>query len=460
MRPSAYLENPANPRLQFYLVGNDSGQPPIDVPDYRTYLLRKIPRKHRESFVFTGWLAWNDFAELLPRVRLGVFPSYFESFCYALHEVYLAKVPVIVSNRPGTKDFFRHEENSLLFDGSVDDLTRQMERLAGDADLRSRLACPYPVATDPLGSFYEGPRAESWIRWGTPERPSLLVCVIEEKGEPRPPVLEPLAASQLQNMRVVRLCPADDSGDQAAAWLLGGLYTLHAQDGAPLLPTEVRTSQSLLIVRGSDMPSPGFLGRCLDTLARQPQIGFVGSWKRIVDGAEVRTDVFPLDAALELVPLRGGTPLSRCMVRTPEGKLLLDLFPTNAGRWGEMAYLWDLDTGARCGITIPEVLMTQQAEHEGAIALPTLSYLVLRDQSAWRKTRLAKYLLTMRGQAATPSPPPQPAPQPEQPLGQSAGNFPGRALRYAKRTVRHALRKLRDAPLKIAQLFKLFLYGS
>ena len=49
-------------RLQFYLVGNDSGQPPINAPDYRSYLLRKIPRKHRESFVFTGWLAWNDFA--------------------------------------------------------------------------------------------------------------------------------------------------------------------------------------------------------------------------------------------------------------------------------------------------------------------------------------------------------------------------------------------------------------
>ena len=177
-------------------------------------------------------------------MRFGVFPSYFESFCYALHEVYLARIPVIVSNRPGTKDFFRHEENALLFDGSVDDLTRQMERLAGNADLRHRLACPYPVATDPLGSFYDGPQAESWIRTETPQRPSLLVCVIEEKGEARPPALEALAAGQLQDMRMVRLRPANDGVDLAAAWLLGGLYTLHAGDGSPLLPTEVCTGQA------------------------------------------------------------------------------------------------------------------------------------------------------------------------------------------------------------------------
>ena len=332
----AYLENPANPRLQFYLVGYDSGEPPIAAPNYQSYLLRKIPKAHRQNFVFTGFLDWKQFSALLPRVRFGVFPSYFESFCYALHEVYLAQVPVIVSDTPGTKDFFRHEENALLFDGSVEDLTRQMERLAADAKLRVKITLPYPVATDPLGSFYEGPFRQSWISTEKPSRrPSLLVCLIEDQGDAGP-TLQALAESHISDMRVVRLRPAEQNPDCPAAWLLGELRTLHDAEGNPLVPTEVRTGQSLLILRCGDVPHPDYLPRCLDTLARQPQIAFVGSWKRIVGGDGAQIDTFPLDAALELAAFQRRSPMSRCLLRTKPERLLLDLFPAECGRLGRV----------------------------------------------------------------------------------------------------------------------------
>ena len=148
-----------------------------------------------------------------------------------------------------------------------------------------------------------------------------------------------------------------------------------------------------MILRAGDLPDPSYLQRCLDVLSRQPQITFVGSWKRVGSGNDARVDTFPLDAAVELAPFRQRSPLSRYMLRTAPGRLLIDLFPPNAGVWGELAYLWDLDSESQAGLTIPEVLLAQRAEPNYPIEPSTLSYLVLRDRSAWRKGRLARHLV-------------------------------------------------------------------
>ena len=426
----AYLENPANPPLRFYLVGNDSGQPPIKAPNYQAYLLRKIPARHCQSFVFTGWLDWNQMASLLPQVRFGVFPSYFESFCYALHEVYLAQIPVIVSDMPGTKDFFRHEQNALLFDGSVEGLTRQMERLARDAELHKKITLPYQVATDPLGTFYSGPFAESWISREEPtSRPSVLVCVMEDKPGEAAPTLDALADIRVDNMRIVCLRPAENSPEEPATWLLGALRTLHDERGTLLLPTDVRTAETLLILRVGDLPSPEYLSRCVDTLARQPRIAFVGSWKRLGSGRRARVDTFPLDAAVELVPFRKRSPLSRCLMRTAPDRLLIDLFPASAGAWGELAYLWDLATENQCGLTIPEVLITQRPERPCPIEPSTLTYLVLRDTSVRRKGRLARHLVDVWMQATHPKAAANSDGKPKQTLYRRLRSIGGRAKR-------------------------------
>lgn len=48
--------------------------------------------------------------------------------------------PVIGFNSSGTQELIKHDETGLLYDGSVEDLAKQMERLLLDAGLRGKLA--------------------------------------------------------------------------------------------------------------------------------------------------------------------------------------------------------------------------------------------------------------------------------------------------------------------------------
>ena len=140
------------------------------------------------------------------------------------------------------------------------------------------------------------------------------------------------------------------------------------------------------------------------------------------------------------------SPLSRYVLRTSPGKLLIDLFPPGVGMWGELAHLWELDTGRQCGLTIPEVLITQQAEPVQVINPSSLSYLVLRDKSPWRKTRLAHYLLEAWGQSVSLSAAlTAAADKPPQQLA-------GRVQAKCAKTVRRAARKLRQWRERVASL--------
>jgi hypothetical protein len=168
----------------------------------------------------------------------------------------------------------------------------------------------------------------------------------------------------------------------------------------------------------------------------------VGSWKRIVQGKRTRIDTFPYDAALELAALCGQSPLSRYVMRTEADRLLIDLFSPSAGLWGEWAYLWDLETERRCGLTIPDVMMTQQTECPRPIPSATLTYLVVRDDSSWRKKRLARYLVDVwsRGVHGAPSPPGNGAPPRR--FVQRVRSRVGRSARQAIGQVRQLRKRL------------------
>lgn len=393
----AYLNDAMNARLRFYLAGHDSRQPPIDVESYQAYLWRKIPAQHRSQFVFTGHLHRKQLEELLPQVLFGVFPSHFESFCYAAHEIYAAGIPLIVADIPGFREFFRHEVNALVCDGSVSDLARQMQRMSRDGELRKRLSAPFPVADKPLGDFYAGALPASWIQMDTPgQRPTLLVCVIDDSATQAGMTLAALDQSGVASMQIVVLKPAPlEGGSGSATWWLGALYTLHERTGQALAPTAVRTAEALVILRAGDIPRPEYLTRCLDVMARQDQIAFVGSWKCIRDGAEGVLQTFPIESLLEVLPFQKLSAFTRCVMRTPQGVLLIDLFDSRAGVYGELAYLWRLDSDHQCGLTIPELLMSQAKEPSPAFDRKLLPYLVMQDVSPWRKARWSRYLLTL-----------------------------------------------------------------
>ncbi len=397
---AALLETQMDTPLRFALVGYDSRQSPDGSPTYQAYLEKKIPARFLSHFQFMGQLTWTQMEQLLPRVQFAVFPTYFDSFSYAAHELYAAGIPLIVNQIPAFEDYFKHEINALVFNGTVSDLTGQMSRLAADADLRQRLSRPYSLADAPLGDFYAGPVTPSWIKPAATAapNPSLLVCLLANGPESHLTATLDSLAAQLPAQTQIVLChpTVREEGGAVkgqAIWWLGRLYILTTSTGEPLPPTGVKTAETLLILAAGDSLRPGYLSICLETLARQPELSFVGCWKQVSQGASPRLDTFPVDAVAELLPLRGQRRFNRAVMRTQPGQLLLDLFDPRLAECGEIGYLWQLEDEIGPGIVIPEVMLELPDEPAYAPNPNLISYLLLRNTSATRQRRWSRYLV-------------------------------------------------------------------
>jgi len=394
------LAEPDHRHLRFVLAGYDPHIAPDGGPTYRDYLLRRIPREYARQFQFMGQVSWGELAHLLGQVCFAVFPTYLESFCYSAHELRAAGVPVIVNNIPGLRGYFRDRINALVFDGTVKDLTDQMKALLRDQELRERIRRPRRLSSNPLGSFYEGPFEPTWIRLdsGPVSRPLPLVCILADGKHAVDETVQSVSAQGVGNVRLIVLKPLGEAGDAAsgALWFLGSLYAAADAAGNPVNAVSIRTEDALLIMQAGDVVRRPYLSTCLEVLARQPELSFVGSWKRVRGQNGVRWDTFPIDAALELVPFHGLPLLNRVVMRTDRGTLLQDVFDPRLMGMGEVGYLWDLETTRGPGVLIPEFLVER---HENDLVTSTgalLSYLVSRDSSKERKTRLTNYLVALR----------------------------------------------------------------
>jgi len=386
--------------LRFVLAGHDSRVAPDGSNTYQKYLWKRIPGRYRSQFEFVGQLSWEQLEDLLPQVWCAVFPGHFESFCYAAHELYAAGIPVIVNNIPGFRDYFRHRENALVFDGTVRGLARQIKTLWQDKELRERIRRPYGLADNPLGSFYEGPFDSTWIRTDDcPNNPpSILICILDDGKHPVSKTIQSLRAQNARNMRIIVLKPLSEQTDTESGgiWFLGNLYTAVALDGKRISAGSLETEDTLLILRAGDIVRRDYVSTCLSVLARQPELSFVSCWKQVHGNNGVWLDTFPIDVALELIPFCDVPLLSRVVMRTERGKLLLDLFDSRLAQAGEVGYLWDLEASQGPGILIPECLIERNEDDFATWNANLLSYLVLRDTSKARNARLANYLVTVR----------------------------------------------------------------
>jgi glycosyltransferase involved in cell wall biosynthesis len=99
-----------------------------------------------------GWLPPDRVVRELRRARALVFPSiWYETFGLVVYEALAAGVPVICGDNNAGREAIRPGENGLLFaGGDVDDLARQMRRLA-----------------DPAAAAVMGTRAHE-LYWGAP----------------------------------------------------------------------------------------------------------------------------------------------------------------------------------------------------------------------------------------------------------------------------------------------------
>ncbi len=363
-----------HPEIQcdFELIGQDSAESPT-TGRFGDYLRQMIPAPLRERFIFSGHLNHNIIAEHLKEATFGVFPNRFESFCYAVHEVYSAGVPVVVNDIPGFQDFFENEKNCLTYDGTTESLVQAMERMAGDADLRKRLSRPYPVAVNPLGQFYDAPQACSPLAPSSANDSPMRALVLVQDNERAHVTLESLRAQTCNNFDVLLMREA--AGAEAESmYFLGNSVQFCALNGNALHPLDIRTHDALLILKGGDVLDPRWLELSLGAMQQRETLAFAGTWAWHGD----QLFASDLDLAPEAYPIWHGAALTRAMMRTEPGKIVVDLFDQQLGSLGEIGYLWQAVQRWGRGCLYPEPLLRTEIEESEPPQGRYLTYLLTR----------------------------------------------------------------------------------
>jgi glycosyltransferase involved in cell wall biosynthesis len=89
---------------------------------------------------FVGQVAASDIPDTLVDADIFVLASHSEGRPNVILEAMAARLPVIATNIDGNKELIAHNENGLLFqDGAVEELTRHLESLSREAELRDKL---------------------------------------------------------------------------------------------------------------------------------------------------------------------------------------------------------------------------------------------------------------------------------------------------------------------------------
>ena len=133
---------PACPGWSLTLVGEGDARQELEA---RALALGLAGRVH-----FTG--ATDQVAGLLRQADVFALASRYEGFPNALCEALAHGVPAVATATVGAKEVLRHGENGLLTPvGDAGALAQALARLAGDADLRKRLAARGPDILERFG---------------------------------------------------------------------------------------------------------------------------------------------------------------------------------------------------------------------------------------------------------------------------------------------------------------------
>lgn len=94
-----------------------------------------------ERTTFLGYVPPDDAPAVYRTADVFVSPTYSEGFSNTLLEAMASGLPTVSTDSVGVVDCLRHEENGLLHaPGDVAGLRKELDRLLGDAALRTRLA--------------------------------------------------------------------------------------------------------------------------------------------------------------------------------------------------------------------------------------------------------------------------------------------------------------------------------
>lgn len=332
--------------INFILVGGEFNQAPKGYASFKEYLQAQIPAVYSQHFTFTGHLSHQQLSMMLPQVRFAVFPSYIESFGYAAHELYALGVPLIVRDIPVFTEYFHHERNALVFDGSVEDLAHQMMLLWRDENLLRKLSKPYDVLPDPLGDCYQTPIQQHDLSGQHKfAQLSLKILVLSnQKLNVKSPHLEKCVIWQL--------LPEPD-GKTPPFPFLGKLWWIYDETGNSIPVDEWRSDDLMLVITEHDTVDDTFLREAITILTKELGIGYVACWKEFNGNLKI----FPTDAASETLIFEKDPIPTRIIFRTRANKHYFDLFDNRMGPFSEIGYIWKLEKEVGKGITIPEVFV-------------------------------------------------------------------------------------------------------
>lgn len=389
----AWLRRQPEVDAEFYFLGGDSRQPPDGAYPYAEYLIRRIPHDLRARFHFLGHSSHESTEVLLESVRFAVFPNRYESFCYAAHEMYAAGVPLIISDIPAFKDFFKHEENCLTFDAnSSDELAASMDRMWTDGILRERLACPYDVSLDEVAPIYRHVLGKVRDSVGSQAPLRVLVLVIAEHIQDARPACH---AAREADCEPIVLLRAAITSEEPTAVLFGRNVRAVDEFGASVDMHALRTFEALVVLQSGDRVDPAYLRSAAAVLRRRAEIAYVSCW-RLCEG---RLAAYALPLHLDVLPLMGQSPHTRAVMRTVAGRLLLDIFDAGMGKYSELKYLWELANGEAYGLVIPRPWIEVETGSPSYPAPKQLSYLLNGNRNADRKMRIAQYAVALSNKA-------------------------------------------------------------
>ena len=376
------LERRPDARFRFVFIGPDAHDSRVG-GSYTAFLRDRIPQAWRARFEFAGHLDHDAVAKRLERALFAVFPNRFESFCYALHELRDARVPIIATDIPAFRAVLAHERDALLCDGTVRGLTAAMERLLDDAALRERLG-DHPLeprtAIEPIYARLSQPDAAP----GAGEPLAVWTLVIVPQGAP---------ATLLE--RTLASLPGGGDGDRVTiaretegdgVRMLGRNLRLESRAGKPLAWGDTSTLDAIWLLMAGDVPDRDYLDDCRRALRRNSRLAFAGTWTRDARGELTPS---PLDIAPEIYPWEEGDRLTRAVVRSTPGIPLVEYLEPRLERYGEIGQVWKAVTQWGPGCLLPQGRLRRSELDEPAFDPVALAFLIANDDDPERQRRLA-----------------------------------------------------------------------
>lgn len=372
--------------LEFHFVGYDSNQPPTGSGTYQSYLESKIPDRHRDKFAFHGQRRWHELGEMLARTSCAVFPCYFDSFCYAAHELDACRIPLLLSRIPTFLEFFPDREEIRFFDLTVVSLATAIAEFAETPRKNPGRERPRGGFGRNLAPDYEASLGQWRAATGKGNTPSHIDLVVIRLGDKNFGTTRTsgIVADGATGVRILNVRPTAKVTANTV-WFLGRLCEIYSDSGEAVAARSVRLGTHLLVCRSSDRISGKFLDTCLAAFRNNPDIGFAGTWLESADEAgQPVIDSFALDALHPVTPWFERDVLSRHVLRTVPGTLLADLFDYRLGKLGEAGYLQTLEDGGARGLTVPQALLAIRSGDNEQPSSIEVSHFLIRDTSVAR----------------------------------------------------------------------------